>query len=85
MENEIINNEVMEDVTGELIAEECVKADRRYAVAFGLGSLAVVGGIIFYNKVAKPFIAKLRNKRAQIESDTEDSDTNDGNEETDET
>ena len=75
MENDIINTEVMEDVTGELIEGECAKTDHKVAAAFGLGALAVVGGIIFYNRVAKPIIAKIREKRAQIKSEPENTET----------
>ena len=77
MENDIINTEVMEDVTGELIEEECVKTDRKLFATFGLGALTVVGGIIFYKKVARPFIAKLKEKKAQAKSEPENPETDD--------
>lgn len=79
MENEIINTEVMEDMTGELIEEECVKTDRKLFATFGLGALVAVGGIIFYKKVARPFIAKLQEKKAQATSESAETKTDDEN------
>ena len=71
MENEIINTEAMEEVSETLIEEGCAKTGTKIAVGAGIGTLAVVGGIIFYKKVAKSFIAALKEKRAQAKGEAE--------------